>query len=161
MFPPLNYPSYPPTGRNPQQTGCPFYDMQGIQRTYSKPRSLIVPVYGNYPISWGSAVQCFRSYHSHWWKRKSKTIDETPWLDDLSLGQKGSRLQSSHGIFPPFCKFAKFIQVEADLACDPITSLQPVKPDVVTEKMLYNKFNSMAQTLSTVVEYKYYTIRHQ
>ena len=44
-----------------------------------------------------------------------------------------------HGYFPPFSEFAEFIEREADMACDPITSLQSLRDDDVSNYPNNNK----------------------
>ena len=42
------------------------------------------------------------------------------------------RWKTEYSTFPPFTEFSKFVSLEADIACDPITSLQTIQQSKVS-----------------------------
>ncbi|XP_067946284.1 uncharacterized protein [Watersipora subatra] len=49
------------------------------------------------------------------------------WLVNL-WNRNASKYQITHNCFPPFSEFENFIRLEADIACNPVTSLQSLRP---------------------------------
>ncbi|XP_067939480.1 uncharacterized protein [Watersipora subatra] len=49
------------------------------------------------------------------------------WLVNL-WNRNASKYQIAHNCFPPFSEFENFIRLEADIACNPVTSLQSLRP---------------------------------
>ncbi|XP_067931070.1 uncharacterized protein [Watersipora subatra] len=49
------------------------------------------------------------------------------WLVNL-WNRNASKYQIAHNCFPPFLEFKNFIRLEADIACNPVTSLQSLRP---------------------------------
>ena len=54
-----------------------------------------------------------------------------------------------YSVFPPFKHFVKFVEREAEIACDPITSLQSLKLNSKSDKYNYSKNTGGARVFST------------
>ena len=61
-------------------------------------------------------------------------------------GRIAANWREQHHTYPPFYEFAKFVEKEATIACDPITSLQSLKNVAATPLSEHNKpFNTLVR----------------